>query len=238
LARIKGGDDRRIKSSCCCESLKYVYTDRRKKFGSDLSEGNSMNEVMTMKLNNFKITLLAGLVAALLSSVAAFAQQIPVQANPTPGCTSTPAQLAAAKKTALDFAFLTGEAKVAMADPAYIQHNPMQHKRAKDQNISDFESFKMTFLAPPAAPAAGGGGVGRGAAAGPQPPAGNRAEIILAECDIVTVIHKVYLQDPTAVAGTFYEAFTFDAYRVKNGKVVEHWDAGTLAPPVPAGAGR
>jgi predicted SnoaL-like aldol condensation-catalyzing enzyme len=55
------------------------------------------------------------------------------------------------------------------------------------------------------------------------------------QCDIVAVIHKVYLQDPTAAPGTFYEAFTFDAYRVKDGKVSEHWDANTI--PAPA-AGR
>ena len=57
----------------------------------------------------------------------------------------------------------------------------------------------------------------------------------MAECDLVTVIHMAYRQDATAAAGTFYEAFTFDAYRVKNGKVTEHWDANTI--PAPA-AGR
>ena len=181
---------------------------------------------------NIKIKVLAAF-AFLLAGIPALAQQIPPQANPTPGCTSTPAQLEATKKAALDFAFLTGEAKVALADPSYIQHQPVQHKRAKDLGISDYEIFKQTFLAPPAAPA-GGGGAGRGNA-GPQPPAGNRAEIVLAQCDIVAIIHKVSLQDPTAAPGTFYEAFTFDAYRVKNGKVTEHWDANTI--PAPA-AGR
>ena len=169
---------------------------------------------------------LTGIVLALLSAAPAMAQQLPTQASPTPGCASTPAQLATTKKVALNFAVLTGEAKVALADPSYIQHNPAQHKRAVQEKTSDFESFKKTFLA-----AAAGGG---GAAAGPQPPEGNRYEIILAECDIVAVIHKVYRQDPTAAPGTFYETFTFDAYRVKNGKVIEHWDAGVLAPPAPA----
>ena len=182
-------------------------------------------------VKSFAIATLAGL--AFLAAKPAAAQQIPPQLNPTPGCTSTPTQLEATKKAALDFAFLTGEAKIAMAAPTYIQHNPAQHKRAQVEGTSDFESFKKTFLAQAAAPAGGGGG--RGAAAGPQPPAGNRAEIVLVQCDIVAVIHKVYLQDPTAASGTFYEAFTFDAYRVKDGKVVEHWDAGTLPPPAPAG---
>jgi hypothetical protein len=180
------------------------------------------------RLTNHKIAVLAVFAFLLVSGVSAFAQQIPPQMNPTPGCTSTPAQLEATKKAALDFAFLTGEAKVAMADPTYIQHNPVQHKRAQVEGTSDFESFKKTFLGQAAAAGGGaGGGAGRGAA-GPQPPAGNRGEIMLVQCDIVAVIHKINLQDPTAAPGTFYEAFTFDAYRVKNGKVTEHWDAATL----------
>lgn len=192
-------------------------------------------EVKMRHLRNIKNTSLAGFAFLLLAGAPVLAQQIPPQANPTPGCTSTAAQLEATKKAALDFAFLTGEAKIALADPTYIQHNPVQHKRAQVENTSDFESFKKTFMAQAAAPAAPAAGRG---ATGPQPPAGNRAEIILAQCDIVTVIHKVYLQDPTAAAGTFYEAFTFDAYRVKNGKVVEHWDANTIPPPAPAGRGQ
>ena len=176
---------------------------------------------------NMKRATLTGVALLLLSSVPAFAQQLPVPASPTPGCSSTPAQLAETKKVALNFAVLTGEAKIALADPTYIQHNPAQHKRALQEKTSDFESFKKTFLAA-AAPGAGGGG---GAAAGPRPPEGNRYEVIVAECDIVMVIHKVFLQDPTEKPGTFYEANTFDAYRVKSGKVIEHWDAGTIAPP-------
>lgn len=186
-------------------------------------------------MSKLTIAALTGLATCLVAGVSAFAQQIPQQMNPTPGCTSTPAQLEATKKAALDFAFLTGEAKVAMADPSYIQHQPVQHKRAQAEGISDYEIFKRTFLAQAAAPGAGAG-AGRGAA-GPQPPAGNRGEIMLAQCDIAVVIHKVFLQDPTAAPGTFYEAFTFDAYRVKNGKVTEHWDANTILAPA-AGRGQ
>jgi predicted SnoaL-like aldol condensation-catalyzing enzyme len=58
---------------------------------------------------------------------------------------------------------------------------------------------------------------------------------VLVQCDIVTVIHKTFRQDPTAAPGTFYEAFTFDAYRVKNGKVVEHWDDQVINPPAGRG---
>jgi len=142
------------------------------------------------RIGNCKISKMAGFVFFVLAGVPAFAQQIPPQMNPTPGCTSTPEQMEATKKAALDFAFLTGEAKVALADPSYIQHQPVQHKRAQAEGISDYEIFKRTFLAQAAAPAApaaaAGAGTGAGArAAGPQPPAGNRAEIVLVQCDIV-----------------------------------------------------
>jgi predicted SnoaL-like aldol condensation-catalyzing enzyme len=190
-------------------------------------------EVVMKNLVSIKNASLMGFALAVLSAIPTSAQQVPTQANPTPGCTSTPAQLEAVKKVALDFAFLTGDAKIALADPSYRQHNPTQHKRAQDQGISDFESFKKTFLA--AAAPGGTGGGGAAASTGPKPPEGNRAEIVLAQCDIVTVIHRIYRQDPTAQPGKFYEAFTFDSYRVKDGKVVEHWDDQVINPPAPAG---
>lgn len=183
------------------------------------------------RTRNCKISKLAGFAFFLLAAVPALAQQIPQQMNPKPGCSTTPEQMEATKKAALDFAFLTGDAKIALADPTYIQHNPTQHKRAQAEGITDYEIFKRTFLNQ----AANQGAAANREAAGPKPPAGSRAEIVLVQCDIVSVIHKVYLQDPTAAPGTFYEAFTFDAYRVKDGKVTEHWDANTI--PAPA-AGR
>jgi len=54
----------------------------------------------------------------------------------------------------------------------------------------------------------------------------------------VTIVHKQNRQDPTAAPGTFFEAFTFDTFRVKNGKLTEHWDNAVINPPAPAGAGR
>src|SRR5262249_28542619 len=142
---------------------------------------------------NIKFAFATAFAFAALSAIPVFAQQIPPQANPAPGCTSTPAQLEATKKAALDFAFLTAEAKVPLADPTYMQHKPVQHKRDKELSITDYEIFKQTFLAQAQGGGQGGnqgGGGGRGNA-GPQPPAGNRAEIVIAQCDIVTIIHKV-----------------------------------------------
>jgi predicted SnoaL-like aldol condensation-catalyzing enzyme len=162
---------------------------------------------------------------ALFAVIPAGAQQLPMgPANPAPGCSVTPAQLEANKNVALEFVRTRGPARVALADPSYKQHNPEFKKRAEENKVSDYEEFKSAFLSPPSGP---GGGPGAGA----RPPHGNPMEIVTAECDIVTIVHKLYRQDPTAEPGKFYEAFTFDTFRVKNGKLVEHWDDDTIRPP-------
>jgi len=149
-----------------------------------------------------------------------------VPANPSPGCTASLAQLEANKKVAMEFFRTNGEARVALADPSYKQHNPAFKKRAEDNKVTDYEEFKSTFLGQGRQ-----GGPGRGPAAGPPPPQGNPFEVVTAECDVVSVIHKNYRQDPTAEPGKFYEVFTFDTFRVRNGKLVEHWDGAVINPP-------
>ena len=149
------------------------------------------------------------------------------QANPAPGCTAPPAQLEANRKVAMEFFRAQGADRVALADPSYKQHNPAFKKRAEDNKVSDYEEFKAAFANPPQR----GGGAGRGPNAGPPPPQGNPFEVVTAECDIVSVIHKNYRQDPTAEPGKFYEVFTFDTFRIRNGKLVEHWDGAVINPP-------
>jgi predicted SnoaL-like aldol condensation-catalyzing enzyme len=59
---------------------------------------------------------------------------------------------------------------------------------------------------------------------GPQlknPPAS-----ITAEGDLVTYIFKTKVDDPKG-KNTTYERFTFDMFRIKDGKIVEHWDGET-----------
>ena len=177
-------------------------------------------------------------VGAALVVATALAQQPPPPANaanPAPGCTATPAQLDAYKKVAMQFFRVTGDDRVALADPSYKQHNPAFKKRGEDAKISDYEEFKNSFSSAALAARQGGPGAGRGQATGPQPPPGNPFEIVTAECDLVTVIHKASRQDPTAAPGKFYEVFTFDTFRVRNGKLVEHWDGAVINPPAPAG---
>ena len=173
------------------------------------------------------------LIACALVAVTATAQQPPANAaNPAPGCTATAAQLEANKKVAMQFFRVQGDERVALADTSYKQHNPAFKKRGEDAKISDYEEFKNSFSS--AALAARQGGAG----AGPQPPAGNPFEIVTAECDLVTVIHRNNRQDPTAAPGKFYEVFTFDTFRIRNGKLMEHWDGAVINPPAPAAGGR
>lgn len=181
-------------------------------------------------------TLWIGFVVAAFMAGASWAQQAPpatprVAANPAPNCTATPAQLEANRQIMLN---PTGDA-VSHTDPSYKQHNPAFIKGAREAGLSDYDYFVSRFGgAGRQGGARQGGQGGRGQAAGPQPPAGNPVEIVVAQCDIVVAIHMNYRQDPTAAPGTFYQAFTFDAYRVKDGKYVEHWDAAVINPPAPA----
>jgi predicted SnoaL-like aldol condensation-catalyzing enzyme len=130
--------------------------------------------------------------------------------------------------------FRPGADRVALADPTYKQHNPAFVKGGREAGLSDYDYFKSRFGGPPRQ---GGPGPGRGQADAPQPPAGNPLEVVMAECDTVTVIHKNFRQDPTAAPGTWYEVFTFDTFRIRNGKLVEHWDGAVINPPAP-GPGR
>ena len=174
--------------------------------------------------------LFRGLVAAGVLVVA----HVPAQAQtvaPQAGCKATAAEMEANKQVAIEF-FRPGADRVALADPTYKQHNPAFVKGGREAGLSDFDYFKSRFGGPPRQ---GGPGPGAGQAAAPQPPAGNPLEVVMAECDVVTVIHKNFRQDPTAAPGTWYEVFTFDTFRVRNGKLVEHWDGAVINPPAPGG---
>jgi predicted SnoaL-like aldol condensation-catalyzing enzyme len=166
--------------------------------------------------------VLAGFQGAIAS---AQAPPAPVQANPAVGCKVSPKVLEENRQLGFKFFKVRGAERVAMADPAYIQHNPVFKKRALEAHESDYDEFKKTFLNMPPAPPP------PAPDAGPQPPAGNNYEVVMAECDLVTMVRKIYRQDPTAAPGTFYESFTFDTFRVKNGKLVEHWDAALITAP-------
>ena len=80
-----------------------------------------------------------------------------------------------------------------------------------------------------------------GCTASPQTIAANRAlvtgfsrakrrgftrELLIAECDFVAEVWKQRLADPDQPART-WEAFTFDMFRIQDGRLIEHWDEST-----------
>ena len=176
---------------------------------------------MVEKTDMFIRSLLVGIAVALLETHVASAQVAPAataEIQPKAGCTATPEQLQANRRVAMAFfTAATPEARVALADPTYKQHNPVFVKRAQVDHLSDYEEFRRTFLGRPSSAQDSAGA-----------PAGNLFEIVTAECDIVTIVHRKYVQDPTGPAGTYYPIFTFDAFRVTNGKLTEHWDGAQI----------
>jgi predicted SnoaL-like aldol condensation-catalyzing enzyme len=178
------------------------------------------------------ITSTFGVLLGLLIAAGPAAAQQPPITNPTPGCTATKEQLEQVRQAGIAFTTSQGAARVALADPTYKQHNPAFVKGAREAGMNDYDYFKSRFGGPPAARQGGPAA----APATPAPPQGNPLEIVMAECDLVTIIHKNFRQDPTAAPGTFYEVFTFDTFRVRNGKLVEHWDGAVINPPA-AGRG-
>jgi predicted SnoaL-like aldol condensation-catalyzing enzyme len=149
----------------------------------------------------------------------------PAQEAPMPHeCSITPAELQAEKKLLLDFIRpgITLRELIALIDPGYIQHNPLVVKAAAEKHISDYEEFKLLFTRAAAAGNPGEANV----LDGPARPHGRapHAVIVMAECDLVTAIIRNTRPDPTASPGTTYEQFSFDTFRVRGGKLVEHWD--------------
>ena len=160
--------------------------------------------------------------AALLAAAA------PALAQPAAkACTLSSAEIEANRQAGMAFfkPGVTADQRIAMVDPTYVQHNPVFKKFAQDNKMTDAAGFaarlKQGFGPPP----------GAAAPAGPAPPAPDQYALVTVDCDLVTVLHKNFRQTPGAAPGTWYEAFTFDTFRVKNGKFTEHWDAAVLPPP-------
>jgi len=145
--------------------------------------------------------------------------------SPMPhGCSTTPAELQAEKKVVLDFyrPNITLRELIALIDPSYIQHNPLVLKSAAEKHISDYEEFKLLFTGIAASGNLGGGNV----LDSPARRGGRAPQVVIAtaECDLVTAIVRNTRPDPTASPGTTYERYSFDTFRVRGGKLVEHWD--------------
>ncbi len=124
----------------------------------------------------------------------------------------------------------TMDERMDILSPDYIQHNPAFVRFAEVNNVQNGrDAFKLMLET--LSKLRGGGppfGPPQGVAArGPQPPQGNMFYKILADGDLVTVIHQRYAPDPQH-KGMFYEVYGFDTFRLQDGKIAEHWDDATI----------
>jgi len=140
------------------------------------------------------------------------------------------AQLEANKRIASEFfrPGITAEERLTLLHPDYIQHNPAFRKFADENGLSYYDGFAQMF-------GARGGGAGRAGGGGqvadaPQPPPGNNLYMVLAEDDLVFIMRQSFRQDPNEEPGTFYEAFAWDTFRIRDGLLYEHWDGATIQP--------
>jgi predicted SnoaL-like aldol condensation-catalyzing enzyme len=139
----------------------------------------------------------------------------------------TAAELEENKRIASEFfrPGITPEERYALLHDDYIQHNPVFKKFADENELTYKEGFRR-MMAQFAA-----GGPPAGNADAPQPPPGDPLYMVLAEKDLVFIMRQQFRQDPTESPGTFYEAFAWDVFRIKDGKLYEHWDGATINPP-------
>lgn len=118
---------------------------------------------------------------------------------------------------------ITAQERYALLDDGYIQHNPMAKKMADRDHLSYKDSFlKMlqsmggSFPKPPSE------------IDGVKVPEGNMLYMELAEGDLVFVMRQEYRRDPTEKTVVFYPSYGWDVFRVRNGKLYEHWDGATI----------
>lgn len=128
---------------------------------------------------------------------------------------SNQSQVEANKKVVYDFYRFVWEPRDLNALPKYmpedyIEHNPMFNGKREDL-VSALKSGRLQDWSKP----------GKVQAKLNDPPA-----LITAESDLVTWIFKRERKDPKDPSKT-YNSFWFDTFRIKNGKIVEHWDGAT-----------
>lgn len=124
-------------------------------------------------------------------------------------------QIEANKKVVYDFYRYVWEPKDLGALPKfmsedYVEHNPM-FSGGREDPVHFLQSGRFGNWNQP----------GPVEAQLKDPPA-----LVVAEGDMVTWIFKRARKDPKDPTKT-YEVFSFDAFRIKNGKIVEHWDGAT-----------
>lgn len=159
--------------------------------------------------------------AAWLTQGVAFAE--PAQAAPLADSTQhdcSRAQEAANKKLMLQ-SLEKPQEYYDLMHPDYIQHNPdalrfeeINHLHGRDAMAKLLQTMAKSGFN------------------GPPPDFLGKRTIVIAECDLVMVLREVQAPDPQH-AGKTYTAYGFEMFRVKDGKLYEHWDDARIADPPP-----
>lgn len=138
--------------------------------------------------------------------------------QPPADCKADPARMAANKALAMQI--FDGpvtrrniEARAALLAPDYIQHNPRFLKMNERNGLTGRAGWRKAIEDLVAAPPA----------AGPAPPP-RKPDLLLADCDYVSIVWRQVAPDPDA-PGKTYEVFTFDTFRLEDGLIAEHWDS-------------
>jgi predicted SnoaL-like aldol condensation-catalyzing enzyme len=158
----------------------------------------------------FRLMLAAAAAAAMLPAAAL------AQGGPEPHVKATAAQLEANKKLVADmwrevFDAQNVENASKYIAPGYVQHNPMA-----GQGLDGFVGAFSRIWAGKARPV--------------EPTLREQPAILMAEGDLVTIVFRRPRPEPTDPSKT-YDTFWWDTFRVKDGKVVEHWDGATKPAP-------
>lgn len=166
-----------------------------------------------------RISLLFALLTAMSTAAPAFSQT-PITPGP-----ATPAQMEANKQIVLNFfkggpTGVVANANKYLADD-YIQHNPRFLQFDEEHHLNGKEGFiaaiQSGILAPHRAPGAP-----------PPPPMAPRVPaIVMTQGNFVTVVWKQMRPDPKDPS-KMYASFAFDTFRMKDGKMAEHWDGALL----------
>jgi predicted SnoaL-like aldol condensation-catalyzing enzyme len=127
---------------------------------------------------------------------------------PPAAVAETPAQLDANKKLVLEFWHTVFDGQDVSKAKLYLSPGYRQHNPNVASGLKGFEDFFATMWPKPKA------------AADVQL---TQFDVVMAEGDLVQVMFKrprPEVGDPTKT----YMSFWFDLFRVKDGKIVEHWD--------------